>query len=39
VNIKYECIGIYCYYCGLLGHTEDSCEKLYDVQEDDGVRN
>jgi hypothetical protein len=39
VNIKYERIGIYCYYCGLLGHTEDSCEKLYDVQEDDGVRN
>jgi len=39
VNIKYERLGIFCYYCGLLGHTEDSCEKLYAVEDDDGIRN
>jgi len=39
INIKYECLGIFCYYCGILGHTEDSCEKLYVVQEEDGMRN
>ena len=39
VHLKYERLGIFCYYCGIIGHAEDSCEKLYDVQEDNGVRN
>lgn len=39
VHLKYERLGFFCYYCGIIGHAEDSCEKLYDVQEDDGVRN
>jgi len=38
-NLKYERLGIFCYYCGMIGHTEDSCEKLYVVEEDDSVRN
>ncbi|MCI54010.1 hypothetical protein A2U01_0075257, partial [Trifolium medium] len=28
----------FCYYCGLLGHTEDSCDKLYSVKVDDDIR-
>jgi hypothetical protein len=38
VNFKYERLGIFCYYCGLLGHTDDSCDKLYSVESDDGIR-
>jgi hypothetical protein len=38
IRFKYERLGNYCYFCGLLGHIEDFCEKLYDLQEDDGTR-
>jgi len=38
IRFKYERLGNYCYFCGMLGHIEDFCEKLYDLQEDDGTR-
>jgi hypothetical protein len=38
VQLKYERLGMFCYYCGLMGHTDDSCDLLFSVEEDDGVR-
>jgi len=38
VKFKYERLGNFCYYCGVLGHIEDYCDKLYSVDSDDGVR-
>jgi hypothetical protein len=38
VQLKYERLGIFCYYCGLLGHTEDGCNKLFSIDEDNGER-
>jgi len=37
-KFKYERLGTYCFLCGVLGHTDKPCAKLYDVEEDDGVR-
>ncbi|KAH9697145.1 CCHC-type domain-containing protein [Citrus sinensis] len=30
VDFKYERLNIFCFICGLLGHTEKQCPKLYD---------
>ncbi|XP_058782355.1 uncharacterized protein At4g02000-like [Vicia villosa] len=38
VNFKYEKLSIFCYVCGILGHTEQRCEVRFDMAEDDGVR-
>jgi hypothetical protein len=38
VQLKYERLGIFCYYCGILGHTEDGCNQLFSMEEDNGVR-
>lgn len=38
VHFKYERLGIFCFACGLIGHTEQYCEKLLLVERDDGVR-
>jgi len=37
-QVTYECFGTFCYYCGLLGHVDDSCDLLYENDKDDGVR-
>uniref|UniRef100_A0A2C9V801 CCHC-type domain-containing protein n=1 Tax=Manihot esculenta TaxID=3983 RepID=A0A2C9V801_MANES len=31
VHFKYEKLNIFCYFCGILGHTDRSCSKLFDV--------
>lgn len=38
IKFKYERLGNFCYFCGMLGHIEDYCEKLYSVDSDDGTR-
>ena len=30
IDFKYECLNIFCFICGLLGHTEKQCPKLYE---------
>lgn len=37
VNFKYEKLGIYCFMCGFLGHTEQKCAVLFAKEEDDGI--
>lgn len=39
VLLKYGRLEIFCYTCGLLEHMESSCDKLFDLAHDDGVRN
>lgn len=36
VILKYEMLGIFCYLCGLMDHTDNSCKKLLILTEDDG---
>jgi len=38
IKFKYERLGNFSYFCGMLGHIEDYCEKLYSVDSDDGTR-
>jgi hypothetical protein len=38
VQFNYERLGMFCYYCGLLGHTDESCDLLFSAEFDDGVR-
>jgi hypothetical protein len=38
ISFKYEKLGIFCYLCGLLGHTDKNCPKLFDLEHDDGTR-
>lgn len=38
VVFKYERLGTFCFACGVLGHTDRTCEKLFEQDSDDGVR-
>lgn len=38
VVLKYERHDIFCYVCGMLGHMESFCDKLFDMINDDGLR-
>jgi 14-3-3 protein epsilon len=38
IMFKYERLGIFCYLCGVLGHTDKVCPKLFDMEQDDGSR-
>jgi 14-3-3 protein epsilon len=38
IVFKYEKLGVFCYLCGLLGHTDKNCPKLFDMEHDDGSR-
>jgi hypothetical protein len=38
VQFKYERLGTFCYLCGLIGHSDTQCPKLFEIEEDDGKR-
>ncbi|GAU32101.1 hypothetical protein TSUD_358070 [Trifolium subterraneum] len=38
VNFKYEKLGIFCFVCGIMGHTERRCAVRYDMEVDNGIR-
>lgn len=38
MHFKYERLGVFCFMCGIIGHTEQFCEKLLDLNHVDGVR-
>ncbi|MCH80177.1 hypothetical protein A2U01_0000940 [Trifolium medium] len=38
VKFKYEKLGIFCFVCGIMGHTENRCEIRFAMSNDDGQR-
>nr|KYP63703.1 Uncharacterized protein At4g02000 family [Cajanus cajan] len=38
VIFKYERLGIFCFFCGVMGHLEDCCDSLFALPKDDGKR-
>lgn len=39
VQFKYERLGVFCFVCGIIGHVEQLCPRLFEIEEDDGQRN
>lgn len=38
VQFKYERLGVFCFLCGVIGHVEQHCDKLFELENDDGCR-
>ncbi|KAJ8648294.1 hypothetical protein MRB53_001317 [Persea americana] len=38
IDFKYECLNIFCFICGLLGHTEQQCPKVYECSTGEMVK-
>lgn len=36
--LNMNCLGPYAFACGVLGHTNRTCEKLFELDSNDGVR-
>jgi len=37
-KFRYERLGTFYFLCGVLGHRDKTCAKLFEVEEDDGFR-
>lgn len=38
VRFKDERLTVFCFLCGLIGRADSSCEKLFLMEEDNGVK-
>jgi hypothetical protein len=38
VNFKYEKLGVFCLFCGIVGHGENKCSIRFSMETDDGIR-
>jgi hypothetical protein len=38
VNFKYERLGVFCFVCGILSHSENRCAVRFSMEDDDGSR-
>lgn len=38
VKFKYERMGVFCFFYGMLGHVDTSYEKLFQKDDEDGLR-
>ncbi|KAH1220993.1 hypothetical protein GmHk_12G034502 [Glycine max] len=38
ISFKYDSLGLFCYFCGFIGHTDEFCCKLFKLDKDDGER-
>ncbi|GAU23341.1 hypothetical protein TSUD_237950 [Trifolium subterraneum] len=38
VKFKYERLGLFCFVCGVIGHSDNKCEVKYAMERDDGSR-
>jgi hypothetical protein len=38
MQFKYEKLGVFCYLCGLLGHTDKTCPNRFEMEEDNDIR-
>lgn len=38
IKFKYERLPSFCFYCGIIGHSEKFCEALFDNKEEQGKR-
>lgn len=38
ISFKYEDVTLFCFICGVMGHSEKFCGRLFDTSEDDIVK-
>lgn len=38
INFKYENVPTFCFICGLLGHSEKFCSRLFDTPEEEIIK-
>lgn len=38
ISFKYERLPLFCFYCGIIGHSEMFCEALFDNGDNTGQR-
>ncbi|GAU36575.1 hypothetical protein TSUD_362450 [Trifolium subterraneum] len=38
MRVKYERLGLFCFVCGVIGHSDNKCEVKYAMERDDGSR-